>query len=106
MIIFILGMLLGVLGGGAVCVRYLRREIAADIGPQLRRMHGKLDNLEAALNLALMTRYADLSMTQLQPPGSPALRPTPRNDDRLGRGGADLRGPGHPPSRVELHLPG
>ncbi len=36
---------LGVLGGGAVCVRYLRHEIAADIGPQLRRMHGKLDNL-------------------------------------------------------------
>ena len=31
MIIFILGMLLGVLGGGAVCVRYLRHEIAADI---------------------------------------------------------------------------
>jgi hypothetical protein len=84
MIIFIVGMLLGVLGGGAVCVRYLRHEIAADIGPQLRRMHGKLDNLEAAVNLALMTRYADLSMTQLQPPGPPALRPTPRNDDRLG----------------------
>jgi hypothetical protein len=83
MIIFILGMLLGVLGGGAVCVRYLRHEIAADIGPQLRHMHGKLDNLEAALNLALMTRYADLSMTQLQPPRPPALGPTPRSDDHL-----------------------
>lgn len=55
MIIFILGTLLGILGGGAVCVRYLRHEIAADIGPQLRRMQGKLDNLEGALNLALMT---------------------------------------------------
>ena len=80
MIIFILGMLLGVLGGGAVCVRYLRHEIAADIGPQLRRMHGQLDNLEAALNLAVMTRYADLSTAQLQPPHPPALGPTPRND--------------------------
>jgi len=58
MISFILGTLLGILGAGAVCVRYLRHEIAADIGSQLRRMQGKLDNLEAALNLALMTRYA------------------------------------------------
>ena len=56
MIIFILGTLLGILGGGTVCVRYLRHEIAADIGPQLRRMQGKLDNLERALNLALMTQ--------------------------------------------------
>ena len=83
MIIFVLGMLLGVLGGGAVCVRYLRHEIAADIGPQLRRMNGKLDNLEAALNLALMTRYADLSTAQLQPPRPSALGPTPRSDDHL-----------------------
>jgi hypothetical protein len=82
MIIFILGMLLGVLGGGAICVRYLRHEIAADIGPQLRRMQGKLDNLEAALNLALMTRYADMSTAQLQLPRPTALGATPRNDDR------------------------
>jgi len=65
MIIFILGTLLGILGGGALCVRYLRHEIAADIGPQLRRMQGKLDNLEAALNLALMTEYADLMAVPL-----------------------------------------
>jgi hypothetical protein len=30
-----------------------------------------------------MTRYADLSMTQLQPPRPPALGPTPRSDDHL-----------------------
>ena len=80
MIIFILGALLGILGGGAVCVRYLRHEIAADIGPELRRMQGKLDNLEAALNLALMTRYADLSAAQIHPPHPPVLGPTSRND--------------------------
>jgi hypothetical protein len=82
-IFFILGMLLGVLGGGAVCVRYLRREIAADIGPQLRRMHGKLDNLEAALNLALMTRYTEISTAQLSPLKPPTLGPTPRDDNHL-----------------------
>ena len=81
MIIFILGTLLGILGGGTVCVRYLRHEIAADIGPQLRRMQGKLDNLEAALNLALMTRYADLSAAQIHLLHPPTLGPTPRTDD-------------------------
>ena len=30
--LFLIGALLGVLLGGALCVRYLRREIAADIG--------------------------------------------------------------------------
>jgi hypothetical protein len=36
MLIFLVGALLGVLMGGALCVRYLRREVAADIGPKLR----------------------------------------------------------------------
>jgi hypothetical protein len=61
MLIFLLGALLGVLVGGAFCVRYLRHEVAADIGPRLRHMQLQLDNLEAALNLAVMTRYAELS---------------------------------------------
>ena len=78
MMIFILGALLGILGGAAVCVRYLRHEIAADIGPQLRRMQGKLDNLEAAVNLALVTRYADLSTAQIHPS---MLGQTARNND-------------------------
>jgi hypothetical protein len=82
MIMLVLGTLLGILdGGGAVCVRYLRQEIAADIGPQLRCMQGNLDNLRAALNLALMTRYADLSAAQIHPPLPPIPGPTPRNDD-------------------------
>ena len=58
-LIFVEGLELGMLAGGAVCMRYLRREISADVGPKLRRVQGQLDNLEAALNLALMTRYAD-----------------------------------------------
>jgi hypothetical protein len=59
--IFILGALLGVLGGAGLCVRYLRREVAADIGPRLRHLQLQLDNLESAINLALMTRYVELS---------------------------------------------
>jgi hypothetical protein len=33
MLTFLVGLLLGTLIGGAFCVRYLRREIAANVGP-------------------------------------------------------------------------
>ena len=61
MLIFLLGALLGVIMGGTLCVSYLRREIAADIGPQLKRVQLQLDTLETQLNLAIMARYAELS---------------------------------------------
>jgi hypothetical protein len=61
LLIFAVGTLVGVLAGGALCVRYLRHEVAADIGPRLRRLQLQLDNLETAINLALVTRYAELS---------------------------------------------
>ena len=60
LLVFLLGALLGILLGGALCVRYLRREISADIGPRLRRIELQLDSLEAAINLALLTRYVEL----------------------------------------------
>jgi hypothetical protein len=72
LLIFLVGGLLGILVGGTVCVRYLRSEISADIGPQLRRMQRQLDSLEAAVNLAMMTRYADLSTGALHTPVLPA----------------------------------
>lgn len=59
-LMFLLGALIGVLAGGALCVRYLRHEIAADIGPRLRRLQIQLDSLESAINLVLMTRYSEL----------------------------------------------
>jgi hypothetical protein len=72
LLIFLVGSLLGILTGGTVCVRYLRSEISADIGPQLRRLQLQLDSLEAAVNLAVMTRYADLSTSALHTPVLPA----------------------------------
>jgi hypothetical protein len=80
--LFLIGALLGILAGGALCVRYLRREIAADIGPSLRHMRLQLDNLEAAVNLALMSRYVELSERQA---AEPARRPAlpDRDPDRL-----------------------
>jgi hypothetical protein len=59
MLIFFVGALLGVIMGGAICVRYLRREIAADIGPKLKRIQVQLDTIESQLNLAIITRYEE-----------------------------------------------
>jgi hypothetical protein len=69
--IFPRGTLIDVLFGGALCVRYLRLEIAADICLRLRRLQLQLDNLESAVNLVLATRYAELGS---QPPHEPAYR--------------------------------
>ena len=60
MLIFLVGALLGVVMGGALCVCYLRREIAAEIGPTLKRVQLQLDNLETQLNVAIMARYTEL----------------------------------------------
>jgi len=74
LLIFALGALLGMLIGGAARIRYVRHEMAADISPQLRRMQTQLDNLEAALNLAVMSRYAELSSLTVAAPAAPAPR--------------------------------
>lgn len=77
--------LLGLLVGGAVSLYFLRATIAGDVGPQLRRMHAdidpqlrrmqnQLDNIETAVNLALATRYAEMSGTLAQPMAIPAPR--------------------------------
>jgi hypothetical protein len=77
MLIFLVGALLGLIMGGTLCVHYLRREIAADIGPALRRVELQLDNIETQLNLAIMTRYAELSSRPL----SDSLRQLPKHAD-------------------------
>jgi hypothetical protein len=84
LLIFVLGALLGVLAGGALCVYHLRSAITGDIGPQLKRMHAdidpqlrrmqnQLDNIESAVNLAMASRYAELSQLSWAP-AIPAAR--------------------------------
>ena len=58
MLVFLLGALLGALMGGALCVRYLRQEVAANIGPKIQHIQLQLDNIQAELNLAITTRHA------------------------------------------------
>ena len=73
-LIFLVGLQLGALAGAFFCIRYLRRELAADIGPKLRQIRAQLDTLEAALNLAVLSRYAELS-ERLPPHPLPSPRP-------------------------------
>jgi hypothetical protein len=61
MLIFLVGLLAGVVGGGMLYVRYLRQEMAGEISPKLRRMQSQLDGIESALNLAIMTRYTEIA---------------------------------------------
>jgi hypothetical protein len=68
MLVFLVGALLGLLMGGALCARYLRREVAADIGPKLRHMQLQLDNIQTELTLANTTRQAELTACS---PGNP-----------------------------------
>jgi hypothetical protein len=70
-LIFLLGLLLGILGGGALCVRYLRQEVAANIGPRIGQVQMQLDNLDAEVNLALATRLAELSSADPKERSSP-----------------------------------
>ena len=83
---FVVGLQLGALVGAVFCIRYLRRELTADIGPKLKRMQAQLDNLESALNLAVLSRYAELGERLPSQPW-PAPRPP------LSRVGADDHGP-------------
>lgn len=74
--LFLLGVLIGTIGGCLICIRYLRREIAADIGPRLRRIQLQLDNLETAVNLGIVTRYADMAEgVPWRPPVPPHAAP-------------------------------
>jgi hypothetical protein len=77
MLVFFLGILLGVLFGGTLCVAYLRQEIAAGISPKLKRVELHLDTIESQLNLAIITRYAELSARH--PGGVP--RQLPESND-------------------------
>jgi uncharacterized membrane-anchored protein YhcB (DUF1043 family) len=67
----LLGILIGLLVGTAVCARYLRQEIAANIGPRLKRIELQLDSLQAEVTLATTTHIADLSRRHTEPSRGP-----------------------------------
>jgi hypothetical protein len=72
LLIFVVGTLAGVLAGGVACLRLFRQQVAGEFGPRLRRMQLQLESLETAINLALLTRYDEISR---RPPPHPPLPP-------------------------------
>jgi uncharacterized membrane-anchored protein YhcB (DUF1043 family) len=56
----LLGLLIGLVIGAAVCARYLRQEVTANIGPRLRRIELQLDALRTEVNLATELRLGTL----------------------------------------------
>jgi len=67
-LIFLVGSLLGMLLGALLCIRYIRQEVAGDIGPRLRRIQTQLDALESEVGLAIGTRYAEVNARLSQDP--------------------------------------
>ncbi|MGH3938482.1 MAG: hypothetical protein ACRDTG_07560 [Pseudonocardiaceae bacterium] len=67
-LIFLIGALSGLVLGAALCVRYLRQELAARIGPTLDLLLLKLDNVHSSVNIALANWHAELH-NRPQPPG-------------------------------------
>jgi hypothetical protein len=57
----LLGVLMGVLAGMFLSARYLRQEIAANIGPRLARIERQLEILQSEINLDAATRLSRLS---------------------------------------------
>lgn len=64
----LLGLLLGLLFGALLCIRFIRQEVAGDIGPRLRAIQSHLDALEVDVGLAIGTRYTDASPRLSQEP--------------------------------------
>jgi hypothetical protein len=60
-LIFALRALMGLVTGALSCIRFIRQEVAGDIGPRLRRIQVQLDALEVEVGLVLGTRYAEVS---------------------------------------------
>jgi hypothetical protein len=56
----LLGVLMGVLAGMFLSARYLRQEIAANIGPRLAHIERQLEILRSELNFDAATRLARL----------------------------------------------
>jgi uncharacterized membrane-anchored protein YhcB (DUF1043 family) len=56
-----LGLLIGLVMGAAAMARYIRQEVAGNIGPRLRNIELQLDALRSEVNLATELRLASLN---------------------------------------------
>ncbi|MCA1603035.1 MAG: hypothetical protein LC776_15840 [Acidobacteria bacterium] len=59
-LVFLIGALLGLVLGAAICIRYLRQELTARIGPTMDLLQLQLQNLQTGVNIALANWHAEL----------------------------------------------
>ena len=59
-LIFLIGALLGLVIGAPLCMRYVRQEVTARIGPTMDLVLLKLDTMHSAVNIALANWHAEL----------------------------------------------
>jgi len=75
-LIFLIGALLGLVLGAALCMRYVRQEVTARIGPTMDLVLLKLDNMHSAVNIALANWHAELHRhPQQHPQQDPTMEP-------------------------------
>jgi hypothetical protein len=60
LMIFLVGTLLGLLGGAIASMRFIRQEMTANVAPKLRLIQLHLEQLEAELDLARATRAVEI----------------------------------------------
>jgi len=76
-LIFLIGVLLGLVVGAAVCVRYIRQELTARIAPTMDILQLQLGNLQTTVNVALASWQAGLHDHAAAPDPARAEKPIP-----------------------------
>jgi hypothetical protein len=59
-LLLVLGALIGVVVGAAICIRYIKEEMTGRVGPTMELLRLQLDNVQGAVNLALANWHAEL----------------------------------------------
>jgi hypothetical protein len=70
-LIFVLGALFGALAGAIACVRYVRQEMTANIGPGLRHLQTQVNYLETEIRLSGTERLAEMTKWYKEQPPTP-----------------------------------
>jgi hypothetical protein len=67
-LILLVGLLLGLLGGALVSIRFVKQQVTGDLLPTLGRMQGQLNTIEAEVGYMVNSRYAEISTRLLPEP--------------------------------------
>ena len=57
----LVGLLVGLLGGALISIRFVKQQVTGELLPTLSRMHGQLNTIEAEVGYMVNSRYAELN---------------------------------------------